>query len=118
MWKIIPDNEGYEVSDDGHVRNKVTGRILKNIVNSDGYHVVSLSNRKQHRVSRLVLLAFVGPCPEGMNCRHIDNDRTNNHLSNLAWGTCLDQHNDRVAAGHCCLNRSGRPKGAKNKVPA
>jgi hypothetical protein len=38
-------------------------------------------------VHRLVLEAFVGPCPEGMEACHRDRDVTNNHISNLRWDT-------------------------------
>lgn len=38
-------------------------------------------------VHRLVLLAFVGPCPEGMECCHNDGDPLNNRLDNLRWDT-------------------------------
>lgn len=44
--------------------------------------------RTYHSVHRLVLEAFVGPCPEGMEaCHYPDNDRTNNRLENLRWDT-------------------------------
>jgi hypothetical protein len=55
-----------------------------------GYLTVNL--RKDGRthyllISRLVLLAFVGPCPEGMECCHNDGDHLNNSVDNLRWGT-------------------------------
>jgi hypothetical protein len=40
---------------------------------------------KQALVHRLVLEAFVGPCPAGMEAKHRDGDYTNNTLSNLLW---------------------------------
>jgi hypothetical protein len=47
-------------------------------------------------VHSVVLQAFVGPRPPGMECRHLDGNRTNNHLYNLTWGTrqqnCDDQY--------------------------
>ena len=36
-------------------------------------------------VHRLILEAFVGPCPPGMNACHTDDNRENNTLSNLRW---------------------------------
>ncbi len=39
------------------------------------------------RVHRLILETFVGPCPEGMECRHLDGNPANNCLNNIAWGT-------------------------------
>ena len=54
------------------------------------YKRVHLSHKgvtKYVLVHRLVLEAFVGPCPDGMQTLHADNDPTNNCLSNLSWGT-------------------------------
>lgn len=47
-------------------------------------------------VHQLVLLAFVGPCPPGLEARHFpDRSKANNRLDNLQWGTpeqnCLDK---------------------------
>jgi len=36
-------------------------------------------------VHRLVLLAFMGPCPKGMRCRHLNGVRNDNRLVNLCW---------------------------------
>lgn len=57
------------------------------------------SIRKYYRVHRLVLEAFVGPRPDGMMCRHLDGDRQNNRLDNLAWGTNAENQADRIAHG-------------------
>lgn len=43
---------------------------------------------------RLILEAFVGPCPEGMECRHLDDNKENNALYNLCWGTSLENSQD------------------------
>src|SRR5699024_6464865 len=50
-------------------------------------------------VHRLVLEAFVGPCPDGMEACHWDDDKTNNHVSNLRWATQSDNMHDRVRNG-------------------
>lgn len=54
-----------------------------------GYPMVTLHPGPwQIRVHALVLLAFVGPCPEGMECcHHPDPCKANVSLSNLSWGT-------------------------------
>lgn len=46
-------------------------------------------------VHRLVLEAFVGPRPDGMECRHLDGDPANNRLANLAWGSPVENASDR-----------------------
>jgi hypothetical protein len=53
-----------------------------------------------HRlVHALVLEAFVGPCPDGLECRHLDGNPQNNNRSNLCWGTRRENANDRVKHG-------------------
>jgi hypothetical protein len=64
--------------------------------------IVNLSKGGQHSqifVHRLVLLAFVGPCPAGHESRHLDGDPKNNRLTNLAWGTRLENMADRSRLG-------------------
>ena len=49
QWRqIILDGEkyGYEVSDMGNVRNAKTGRILKPLMNPNGYYIVNLYRNK------------------------------------------------------------------------
>jgi hypothetical protein len=56
----------------------------------DGYSVVSMRRHgkfKMEFVHLLVLEAFIGPRPEGLQGRHLNDDKSNNRLSNLAWGT-------------------------------
>jgi len=59
-------------------------------------------------VHRLVLEAFVGPCPEGMLCRHLDGNGRNNNLSNLCWGTSKENCEDTKRHGRTCLGRKFR----------
>lgn len=64
------------------------------------------------RVHAVVLNAFVGPRPDGMVCRHLDDDKTNNALSNLCWGTPRENQLDVVRNGnHFAANRTHCPRG-------
>jgi hypothetical protein len=47
-------------------------------------------------VHRLVLAAFVGPCPPGNDACHGDGDPTNNRLTNLRWDTHRENMRDMV----------------------
>ena len=47
----------------------------------------------------LVLEAFVGPRPAGHEGRHLDDVRSNNTLSNLAWGTQGENYQDALRNG-------------------
>lgn len=75
---------------------------LKLKVRDDGYLSVALrKDGKYHGrlVHRLVLEAFVGPCPKRHECCHKDGDRQNNKRSNLYWGTRQDNMNDMIRHG-------------------
>lgn len=55
---------------------------------------------KTFSVSRLVLLAFRGPCPVGMEACHFpDRSIHNNRLVNLRWDTPLNNSNDKRIHG-------------------
>ena len=76
-----------------------------------GYMNVFLGRGNGRRVHRLVLEAFVGPCPEGLEACHSNGDPTDNRLENLRWGTHEDNHQDRVK--HGTLNQGERAGGVK-----
>lgn len=68
-------------------------------VHKRGYCIVNITpfegrGYKTFRVHRLVLTAFVGPCPEGMECRHLNGNKTDNRLENLCWGTQEENRQD------------------------
>lgn len=69
------------------------------------YMVVCLrlpSNRKKvvcRYVHKLVMDAFVGPCPEGQEVLHEDNDTANNTVSNLRYGTRVENTADKFRHG-------------------
>lgn len=96
----------YEVSDRGRVRsldrttshgNRLRGRVLKERPLPNGRPRVNLAyNGKTVDAYpyRLVLEAFVGPCPEGMEGLHWDDNPNNNRLANLRWGTRTDNMRD------------------------
>lgn len=113
-WRQVPDFPGYEVSDHGRVRSykKRTGFGQVDIVDTpqrmlsetagDHYPRVVLASdgASTHiRIHTLVLSAFLGPRPEGMECRHLDSDPHNNHISNLRWGTRAENVQDAIANG-------------------
>lgn len=54
---------------------------------------------KSFYVHELVAMTFIGPRPDGMQIRHLDDDFTNNHWTNLAYGTAKENCADSVASG-------------------
>lgn len=109
--------EQYEVSDQGVVRSIADKVPLKQYTaNKVGHLRVVLKRpeggRLQQYVHRVVLAAFVGPCPEGSETCHNDGDGTNNSLSNLRWDDHSSNMYDRVKHGtHHHSNRTHCPKG-------
>ena len=85
IFKTITDFVNYEVSNFGNIRNKNTGKVLKGGINK-GYHQVVL-NGKSQRIHRLVACTFLDN-PANKKCvDHIDNNKSNNNLTNLRFAT-------------------------------
>ncbi len=82
IWKDIENtNRKYEVSTYGRVRNKKTGLIRKPVRDRDGYLNTNLCG-KTEKIHRLVALTFI-PNPESKKeVNHIDEEKTNNSISN------------------------------------
>lgn len=57
-------------------------------------------------IHRLILEAFIGPCPEGMEACHNDGNCRNNELSNLRWDTPESNIQDKIKHGVCKGERS------------
>ena len=95
-WKAVPGWENfYEVSDEGRVWSRVGDRFLRQSPNNRAYLKVSLSNPRwpSVHVAHLVAIAFIGPRPEGLMVLHNNDDKWDNRLPNLRYGT----HSDNVA---------------------
>ena len=128
-WRSVVGYEGYyEVSNLGHVRSvdrlvewNGTKKLIKGSTMrgtpkvGSGYRQVKLSKDGKGKtlvVHRLVLEAFVGPCPPGAEGLHWDDDKENNALSNLRWGTRRENLLDRVRNGrHHFATRTHCSKG-------
>jgi len=109
IWKDIPGYEAiYQVSNLGRIR-RLSGsykchknRMIKPATKKTGYRIVSLwkdNKQKMHRVCKLVLETFIGPCPEGMECRHLNGKSNNDNLTNLRYGTKQENINDKIMHG-------------------
>lgn len=87
QWRRIPEHPSYWVSNRGRVRHK--NKILKGHNSKYHGHKCLVIDGTVRYSARLVLSAFVGPCPTGMFASFKDGDKTNVDLSNLAWGKRL-----------------------------
>jgi hypothetical protein len=115
VWQPIQGYEGlYEVSDQGRVRSLRSGKLMKLSVANTGYMQLNLSGaptRRIRHVHRLVLEAFVGPCPPGMEGCHANGIRSDNRLNNLRWDTRKGNMADAIAHGR--TNRGERCHASK-----
>ena len=102
VWAQSKELPNYEVSSDGDVRNKKTGRLLRIHINTHGYPAVCLhDNGKQYTrpIHRLVADAFYDGDHTGKDVNHIDGIKTNCHVSNLEWCTRSENVKHAYATG-------------------
>lgn len=124
-WRDIPGYPGYQISNLGNARSldrviysagdsrrgsytrQHKGRILAAKSDAAGYpHCYPFG-----RIHCVVLLAFVGVCPAGLEVCHCDGNKLNNRLDNLRYGTQSTNEMDKVA--HGTSNRGERHGMAK-----
>ena len=113
IWKDIVGYEGiYEVSNLGRVKRIKGGqnRIMLNSKFKSGYLRTCLtfnSIEKTFRIHRLVATAFI-PNPENKPfINHIDNNISNNNVSNLEWCTSQENRNH-------CVKQNRQASGSSN----
>lgn len=120
IWKAVMRCEGeYEISNSGNIRSVDRLLLRKNgqvayihskplkpfrAGNNQSRKYLQISLRGKNRQERayihhLVLEAFTGPCPEGMEACHNDGNSFNNHADNLRWDTKENNHADKKRHG-------------------
>lgn len=100
IWRpVVGYEDYYAVSNDGRVKSKVNGKILKQ-VDSNGYKFVNLcvnGRKKSTAVHRLVCMAFNGmPESEDMQVDHLNMLRSDNRPENLEWVTPKENQRRKV----------------------
>mgnify|MGYP001571589834 CR=1 FL=1 len=108
-WRNCPRAPDYDVSEHGDImrvtagRGAQAGKVLKPYVRDDGYrmYILRVDGLSIHRrAHQLVAEAFIGAKPfPAAEVRHSDGTRTNDHFSNLSWGTSADNKADMVRHG-------------------
>lgn len=106
--KPIPGFPYYWASSVGDVYSTLRGRPCKRSPRSGrgGYLTVTLQRGPEVKnlpVHRVIALAFHGLPLEGQEVRHLDGNKLNNAASNLAWGTHVENMDDRAAHGRVPL---------------
>ena len=127
IWKPIEGYSGrYEVSNYGNVKRvshetKAKDGTIKTFkeelkkqgTDKDGYKTVMLyigRNRKLFKVHRLVALAFIDNPNNLPMVNHKDENKANNHISNLEWCNCLYNNNYGTRNKRLSESRKGRKR--------
>lgn len=111
IWKTIPGASKYEVSNTGEIRSWNTQRgswakeprLMKKKLNKKvGYYNIGITyddgTQKTRYLHRLIAQAFLGDQKDRL-VRHLDDNRLNNKLENLAWGTQKINMADAIVNG-------------------
>ena len=119
-WAQSKAFPGYLVSNTGLVKTTFkrsmagkNGGLLRSSPDKDGYLTLGLwcvVRKKQITVgvAALVLDAFVGPKPTGMEACHNNSNVSDNRLKNLRWDTPKGNHADAVIRGtHSGFQKKG-----------
>lgn len=111
-WLPVPGYEGfYDASDLGRIRSLdrmvrtnggamrlSPGQVLAGGTYKDGHKHVTLcreGKRRTFTIHGVIMLTFVGPRPEGLEIRHLNGIPDDNRVVNLAYGTALENAEDR-----------------------
>ena len=116
QWLDVFGFEGiYQVSDHGNVRSLKSGKLKKitidKITNRPFISLWKNNKGTTVKIHKIVLEAFVGKCPKGLECCHNDGNSLNNHVNNLRWDTHKSNIHDRII--HGTSNRGERCGTAK-----
>ena len=97
VWKDVEGYEGlYKISNYGEVwSTRKQGLLKKGEITSGYYNVVLTKNKKRKTfyIHRLVANNFIDNTLEKPCVNHIDENKTNNHCSNLEWCTYEENMN-------------------------
>lgn len=109
-WRDVPGYPGYSVTSDGRIAGHY-GEMRPMRMPSGHLYVIARCDFLARKlfVHRAVLFAFVGPCPDGMEARHLNDIPDDNRIDNLAWGTRVENAADKVRNG-------GQPRGERMKT--
>lgn len=107
MFKTLDDYPKYKINESGIIVNK-KNHIIKPAQSNSGYLRVALEkydengkliSRANESVHRLVAKTFIQNQEDFQVVMHLDNDKMNNHVTNLKWGTQQDNVQQAIDDG-------------------
>lgn len=96
--ELRPYDSHYYVSACGDVYSLYTHKFLKHNIDLDGYHRVDIHG-KHMKIHKLVYITWVGPIPHGKQINHKDDNKNNNHFTNLYAGSQKENIHDCICNG-------------------
>ena len=118
IWRKTKEFDNISVSNEGQVRNDITGYIYKPTINKQGYTVITGPDRKQYKIHRLVAMAFQDVCGtyyNGYVVDHINTIRTDNRVCNLRWTTVKGNAGNPITRKKKSLSKIGDQNPMKRK---
>lgn len=109
-WKQIIGFPNYTITSDGVVWSNNCDKIRKPYISNSGYKTIILCKKGKtysKLIHRLVLEAFLGKCPDGMEACHNNGDCQDNRLENLRWDTRKNNIKDSIRHGTAICIKCG-----------
>lgn len=113
-WLDVPNTHGfYQASSFGRVRSLFTRDKWGNVSikndplvlrpsNTGRYETVCLTvdgKRMTRNLHVVVAETFLGPRPSRAHCAHLDGNRLNNNIDNLAWVSASENERHKISHG-------------------
>lgn len=102
IYKDVMGYPNYQVSTLGNIRNKKTGRVLRHLILTKGYHGVRLYNNgngKTLKVHRLVAIHWITNPDKLPEVNHKLGDKELNGVGDLEWCTGQQNHEHKMQHG-------------------
>lgn len=93
-----PKKRNYQATSDGQILFNGKPMCQRPGGSGKAYLRVQIC-RKDYYIHRLILEAFIGPQPKGMQACHNDGNPKNNNISNLRWDTPKRNSHDKIVHG-------------------
>lgn len=113
IYKDIIGFENYQISNYGNVYSKKTKKVLKNLLNTNGYlkvHLQIKGKMKNLYIHRLVGEYFVENPNNFKYIDHIDRNKLNNYFTNLRWCTASENIKNIGNKKRYSISRAGHKK--------